>query len=898
MNKEDNKMISMFPQMSHEQFLDVYNNFQHDLFREGIGETEVAAAIRTWGTGSVLNYSQTRKQYSLFSIETLRYRKPDDIVKALKLYFQAAHQLEIPLLYVLMKESGKVSITFGALTSIRPEEKDAEIRFREISEVLPAILPGVLPGTVCTQLDDIATESFIEKSKKFPHRRVIFGIPGEKNHDEKTPVPNQPEANAVVNAEFGIERVVDSVDDDFMIIGYSEPVSNAEINENQAIFATALEFFHLLSKYTEQISHSTTAGQNWNFSKGDSVTQTDSGTSETHTFGDNIKTSLGKMLKRWCHGGETARWTVTTNKPGDAHSHNTGYSEGGSSSETDQNSISLEHVNELARQTETQISRQMKRLEKGLASGMWRHSLQIAARKNMTSKRVADILCGYLNGGDKTVAQVRNAKIPDELIANLPVFDFNLFSEKCVDTALGREFAGLSTLLTCDELTRENALPFHEIPGMIVEKLTDYGRNVASPKQGAKIKLGNVIDHEIESKQAVEIDFEQLKRHTFVTGATGAGKSTTMRQLLVNLSRKGIPFLVIEPVKREYRELKKSIPDLEVITLGSEECNISLNPFSIEKKLGLIPHIDNLKAAFNATMGNYSSMPFILEDMIYRAYEECGWDLCSGKNILMEQMAGTGIQAHTVPIMSDLLPLVSSSIENFFPMQSDYGNSLLGALRARISSMTRGAKGTVLDSSYNTISLDHLLKKPCVIELWPFTDNEEKAFIMALLMIKLYEYRQNIDIENLHAERKDRPLEHVLVIEEAHRLLAKPQQAGEHTSNGRQKAVEFFADILAEIRSYGQGIVVVDQIPSKLIPDVLKNTDVKIAHRLADKEDREVIGSTMNLTPDQMMDVARLTPGEGVVYFGGLRQAVKIKVPLTNIIDKEKKDRTNAEQFH
>ena len=49
---------------------------------------------------------------------------------------------------------------------------------------------------------------------------------------------------------------------------------------------------------------------------------------------------------------------------------------------------------------------------------------------------------------------------------------------------------------------------------------------------------------------------------------------------------------------------------------------------------------------------------------------------------------------------------------------------------------------------------------------------------------------------------------------------------------------------------------------------------------------------------DQMMDVARLTPGEGVVYFGGLRQAVKIKVPLTNIIDKEKKDRTNAEQFH
>ena len=181
--------------------------------------------------------------------------------------------------------------------------------------------------------------------------------------------------------------------------------------------------------------------------------------------------------------------------------------------------------------------------------------------------------------------------------------------------------------------------------------------------------------------------------------------------------------------------------------------------------------------------------------------------------------------------------------------------------------------------------MDQLLSKPCVIELWPFTDNEEKAFIMALLMIKLYEYRQSIDIAS--QDKKDRPLEHVLVIEEAHRLLAKPQAAGEHSSNGRQKAVEFFADILAEIRSYGQGIVVVDQIPSKLIPDVLKNTDVKIAHRLADKEDREVLGGTMNLTQEQIADVAKLRPGEGLIYFGGLKQAMKIKVPLTNIIEKE-----------
>ena len=198
--------------------------------------------------------------------------------------------------------------------------------------------------------------------------------------------------------------------------------------------------------------------------------------------------------------------------------------------------------------------------------------------------------------------------------------------------------------------------------------------------------------------------------------------------------------------------------------------------------------------------------------------------------------------------------------------------------------MTRGAKGAVLNSrSLETaINMETLLSGPCVIELWPFTDNEEKAFVMALLLIKLYEYRQRQDLESPNgATEEERPLNHVLVVEEAHRLLSKPVAAAEHTSTGKQKSVEFFADMLAEIRSYGQGIMVVDQIPSKLVPDVIKNTDVKIAHRLTDKEDRDVLGGAMNLTPEQSRDLGRLKPGNAVVYFGGLRQALKIRVPLS-----------------
>ena len=52
----------------------------------------------------------------------------------------------------------------------------------------------------------------------------------------------------------------------------------------------------------------------------------------------------------------------------------------------------------------------------------------------------------------------------------------------------------------------------------------------------------------------------------------------------------------------------------------------------------------------------------------------------------------------------------------------------------------------------------------------------------------------------------------MIVIEEAHRLL----RAGREGASAH--AVELFASLLAEIRAYGEGIVVAEQIPAKLRP--------------------------------------------------------------------------------
>ena len=116
-------------------------------------------------------------------------------------------------------------------------------------------------------------------------------------------------------------------------------------------------------------------------------------------------------------------------------------------------------------------------------------------------------------------------------------------------------------------------------------------------------------------------------------------------------------------------------------------------------------------------------------------------------------------------------------------------------------------------------------------------------------------------------------LRHVIVIEEAHRLLrASREGASEH-------AVELFASMLAEIRAYGVGIVVAEQIPSKLVPDVVKNTALKILHRLPAQDDRQLVGAAMNLDGDQSRQVVSLEPGMAAVFADGMDRPLRIRVP-------------------
>jgi len=198
---------------------------------------------------------------------------------------------------------------------------------------------------------------------------------------------------------------------------------------------------------------------------------------------------------------------------------------------------------------------------------------------------------------------------------------------------------------------------------------------------------------------------------------------------------------------------------------------------------------------------------------------------------------------------------------------------------ARINQLrSGGGKGLMLASSVG-IESSVLFGAPCILELKQIVSDDEKAFIIGLLLIRLYENYEGSS--EAYAGR----LRHVTLIEEAHRLLrnVSTEQGGEVTANPRGRAIEVFANILSEIRAYGEGFLIAEQIPVKLAPDAIKNTNLKIVHRLVAEDDRKALGSTMNLTESQTRYLSVLRSGEAVAFTEGMRKPVLLSISLSSL---------------
>ena len=180
-------------------------------------------------------------------------------------------------------------------------------------------------------------------------------------------------------------------------------------------------------------------------------------------------------------------------------------------------------------------------------------------------------------------------------------------------------------------------------------------------------------------------------------------------------------------------------------------------------------------------------------------------------------------------------------------------------LNTRIESLKRGWKGEMLNTTHST-SWYELFDSPCVINLSYVGDDVDKSFFMALILQFLYEYC-TAKAELGLVDFNDNGCEHITVIEEAHRVMTKC----EDPSLPQYKSAMMFSNMLSEIRAYGEGLLLVDQVPTRLIPDAIKNTNIKITHRLVAEDDCKTVGESMGISKEQRMIIPKLMVGQCII---------------------------------
>lgn len=634
-------------------------------------------------------------------------------------------------------------------------------------------------------------------------------------------------------------------------------------------------------------SAGTSWGTNKNKSEGGSKTITEgsnlsraNGTSTSRTSGTSLSKATGTSTSKT--SGTSENKTIGTTK-NHSTTKNIGSSTG--TSETENIEIIKKEIHSWISYIDETL---LPIIDYGKGKGLFRVNTYIFAGNSATLLKLGNTLKSLSSGkkGNKRPLEYyRLDNVKDKkIINNLVNFQMNKIQNDIEkdefytvnSIEIGNGF--VNDFYSSKELSLIAGLPRKEVNGLKVTKQVEFGLNTTDEKMKEPLELGNLVQSgKILENSEVNIDKKDLNKHIFVAGVTGTGKTTTCQRILLE---SGMPFLVVEPAKTEYRIMKLSekTEDMVIFTLGQDNiAPFRLNPFEFFSHESLTSRVDMIKAAIEASFDMEAAIPQLIESTIYECYKDYGWNVNTNKNTKFENPFADDVYAF--PTFNDILKKVDAVAEKQGfdeRLKKDY----IGSIKARLQSLTLGSKGLMLNTP-RSIDFVGLLDKKVVLEIEEVKNTGEKSFVMGLIMTNLREALRARYKENKH-------FKHITLIEEAHRLLSKFEPGD---SVNKKQGVEIFADMLAEVRKYGESLIIADQIPNKLTPEVLKNTNTKIIHKLFAEDDKESVGNTMILEKEQKEFLSSLPTGRAVVFSQGWSKAVQVQIKLlTNTTSDEEVD--------
>ena len=529
------------------------------------------------------------------------------------------------------------------------------------------------------------------------------------------------------------------------------------------------------------------------------------------------------------------------------------------------------------------LEEQMKRLEKSAALGMWDFAAYILSEDQTVANNVAYSYLALTQGEEshmsQTVVNLWRGDVQEEQAKANEIFGYlkdlrhPMFAlnpellENDESFSVYPAVVTATTALSGKELAYSLNFPQKSIAGLPVFECAEFGRNINSYEETERdfVKLGKIFHMNHTEQLDAKISLNSLASHTFISGSTGTGKSNTVYEILGEVRKHGVKFLVVEPAKGEYKHIFGNDENVSVYGTNPELSDLlRINPFAFPKGIHVLEHLDRLIEIFNVCWPMYAAMPAVLKNAVERAYEDSGWDLLKSINSYGD----------LYPTFADVTRNIKEIIDS-----SEYDNENKGAykgsLLTRLESLTNGINGMIFTNQ--AITDKELFDENVIIDLSRVGSTETKSLIMGMLVLKLQEYRMT------HTDGLNNLLKHVTVLEEAHNILKRTSnEQSMEDSNLVGKSVEMIANGIAEMRTYGEGFIIADQAPGLMDMAVIRNTNTKIIMRLPDFSDRELVGKSANLNDDQITELAKLPKGVAALYQNEWIEPILCKIDQFN----------------
>lgn len=840
-----------------------------------------------------------RKDIVLYRVDEVSFEDRAPRKEALENVLSAMRINGINFIYLVLGNGSGVHFYYGAAKDFSYKGEDNGLSVQDIGRyILEPGIKGNFRGSKTVKMEPLQEQEIIDYINGMKYYSVLEGVPGYTKEDEKFQSADRL-ADVMLGDNFGFmviasplnySDITDIENNLYEVYTKIVPFSKKSlqdstssntgkaVSESQSTSENTGRNYSKTSQESISTSEGTNTGESKSTSKGTSKSSGSSSSSSGTNTGASENVSSGKNYS-------TSKTTGGSQSEGTSTSEGTskGISTQTSSGEGRSNTTTIELVDRKVQEWIKYLDDIIiPRLDYGTGKGVFITSFLLFSDSRANLKKLENTAVSLYSGetGNKVplmaVPVINNASNNKlNMLKNFQLPSGKFIKEISKDEVISRsalsQFVNNSgefktgNWITTNELAIIAGLPQKDVAGLGLREEVEFGLNFDNNvSEKNRINLGKLVQSGNEIEQIdVFLDKENLDKHMFITGVTGSGKTTTCHKILLDSF---LPFLVIEPAKTEYRILAEQYNDLVVFTLGKDTVTpFRLNPFEFFPHESITSRVDMICASIEAAFDMEAAIPQIIETAIYECYKDYGWDIATNKNFIYgEEAFSDGVYAF--PVLEDLIHKVSTVVEGQ-GFDDRLKNDYIGSIKARLSGLLAGAKGLMLNVR-RSIDFKDLLDRRVVLELEEIRSATEKSLIMGFILINL--------VEAIKAKYKEgNGAKHITLVEEAHRLLSKYVPGD---SPNKKHGVETFSDMLAEIRKYGESLIIVDQIPNKLTPEVLKNTNTKIVHRLFAEDDKDAIGNTIVLNHEQKEFLSNLETGRAIVFTQGFSKAIQVQV--------------------